>query len=396
VLAQVDDRGAVCDAIKTVIKGAIVTPMELRLARPHAEQIMVSLRYSPIQDSDGSIIGVSVTATDITTRKRAEEALFESQHQLAEAQRVARMGSWEYDLENGKVIWSLQMYRLFDFDPDVGPPSHIEILKRYHPDDRLISQTAHANSLITGEKYELDVRIELPGGSTRYCQIVGQPVTNEVGAVVRFLGTAMDITERKLAEQAALEASIALEYQKQALEVANARLESLATSDGLTGLKNRRALDAHLEYEFARSNRYQVDLSVILLDIDNFKNYNDSFGHQAGDDVLRDVAAILTHCTRESDIIARYGGEEMCIVLPETDTDAAHHIAERLRCEVETSKWQRMPVTVSLGVASFSPEMDSVSDLILAADRALYKSKDLGRNRVTLADRFADLSEKAA
>jgi diguanylate cyclase (GGDEF)-like protein len=235
----------------------------------------------------------------------------------------------------------------------------------------------------------------MPDGSMKYCQVVGEPVVDINGKAARLIGTVMDITERKQAEHIAKEASIALEFQKKALEEANTRLENLATSDGLTGLRNRRALDSQLDQEFARSSRYKATLSLLLMDIDFFKKYNDSFGHQAGDDVLRAVAELLQNGTRESDIVARYGGEELCIVLPETNVVEAFRIAERLRLAVANHPWEKQKVTVSMGISTYQSGMRTAHDLVLAADQALYISKAEGRNRVTLADNIEDVSKAA-
>jgi len=372
-------------AIKTILKKKTLEPVEILLSKKDGSEVIVSLRYSSIEDADGKVIGISATATDITKRKHAEAALYESQKQLAEAQRLAKMGSWEYHVEDKTITWSRQMYRLFDFDPECGTPSKADILGRYHPEDVDSVKDLNVRALKEGLKYEIDVRIYLLDGSLRHCQIIGEPVVDDNGKVVRIIGTAMDITERKIAEQIAKESTNALEYQKRALEEANLRLEALASSDGLTGLRNRRSLDLQLEYEFARSARYNISLSVILLDIDHFKTFNDSFGHQAGDEVLRTVADILKQGTRESDIVARYGGEEMCIVLPETSFADAGVMANRLRQAVLNFKWERRQVTVSVGVSTFLPNMQSAEELVLNADVALYISKSQGRNMVTMA-----------
>jgi diguanylate cyclase (GGDEF)-like protein/PAS domain S-box-containing protein len=385
-IVDFSEISSIPDVAKLLLDGVEVEPVEVCLRKKDGTSAIVSLRYSPIQDAGGTVIGVSATASDVSYRKRAEAALYESQRQLAEAQRVAQMGSFEVDLASEEVAWSRQMYRLYDFDPIDGTPTIESIRRRHHPDDLAAMAEAQAKAIQTTRKYKIDVRILLPDSGIRHCQIVGQPVTDENGKVVRILGTAMDITERKQAEQIAQEATTELQVQKKALEEANSMLESLATSDSLTGLRNRRALDTQIEQEFARSKRYRVNLSFILLDIDYFKAYNDSFGHQAGDDVLRNVAEVLKKGTRESDVVARYGGEELCVVLPETAVAEAETIAERLRVAIANADWEFRQVTVSLGVSTYLPGMIGADDLILGADKALYISKESGRNRVTLAE----------
>lgn len=177
--------------------------------------------------------------------------------------------------------------------------------------------------------------------------------------------------------------NIVLEFQMQELEKANAELEALATQDGLTGIKNRRAFGMRLEEEVARATRYSLPLALLLLDVDNFKSYNDTFGHPAGDEVLKIVAQILEQNARETDLAARYGGEEFVVLLPQTDAAGAWVIAERIRRAVADYPWLDRAVTLSIGVAHLLPVVDTGSELIARADQALYQSKAGGRNRVS-------------
>jgi diguanylate cyclase len=178
----------------------------------------------------------------------------------------------------------------------------------------------------------------------------------------------------------------------QELEAANRKLAELSTTDQLTGLKNRRHLDQVLRDEVARCQRHRHALAVLLMDIDHFKRFNDSYGHQVGDDCLRAVAAVLQASLRSpSDCVARYGGEEFCMVLPETALEGAYTVAERVRSEVEAMRFEvdgrAVPVTVSIGIATLPPQLAAgVPQLLQQADAALYRSKADGRNRVTVAD----------
>lgn len=177
----------------------------------------------------------------------------------------------------------------------------------------------------------------------------------------------------------------------EALEAANRKLEELSATDQLTGLKNRRHLDRTLREEFVRCFRYKHPIAVLLLDIDHFKQFNDTWGHLVGDDCLRSVAEALTAAVRwPSDRIARYGGEEFCVVMPETEAEGAHIVAERIRVAVEELQFEvngrPVPVTVSIGVAAVVPtQADGGEQLVAAADKALYQAKAAGRNRVELA-----------
>jgi diguanylate cyclase (GGDEF)-like protein len=164
----------------------------------------------------------------------------------------------------------------------------------------------------------------------------------------------------------------------------NARLAELAATDGLTGLKNSRAFREALTSAGSFASRMDHPLSLILLDVDHFKSYNDTFGHLAGDDVLRTVGTLLRGQLRLHDLAARYGGEEFAVLLPATDDAAAQIVAERLREAIASHPWPLRPITASFGVATLAVgDPASPPDLVAWADRALYASKRAGRNRVT-------------
>jgi len=176
------------------------------------------------------------------------------------------------------------------------------------------------------------------------------------------------------------------------LERANARLFTLSCTDGLTGLFNRRHLDRILESEVSRHNRYNLALSVALVDVDHFKTINDTYGHTVGDDVLRRIASSVQPLCRTADVVARYGGEEICVVLASTPLSGALTLAERLRVGIEAlphtaDDGTTFRATVSVGVAGAEPRSDrrdtlTVQALLARADRALYAAKHAGRNRV--------------
>jgi len=161
---------------------------------------------------------------------------------------------------------------------------------------------------------------------------------------------------------------------------------SEARIDSLTGLANRRALEEILAAEISRAHRFAHQLAVVLLDLDRFKEINDSFGHAAGDVMLRAVSRLLTSLARQGDTVARWGGEEFVVVLPETDLAGAQRFAERLRRTIEAHSVGDMKTSASCGVATMVPE-DSVEELLGAADQALYQAKSNGRNRTEVAVR---------
>lgn len=164
------------------------------------------------------------------------------------------------------------------------------------------------------------------------------------------------------------------------LRRANQTLETKVHLDALTGLNNRRAFDQRLAREFEQARASRQALSVVMLDVDEFKKFNDAFGHPAGDEVLQTVARAIHTVARDSDFPARYGGEEFVIILPRASVEGSCRAAERLRCAIETQAWTLRGITASLGVATLSDEIQTPGALIEAADSALYASKTAGRN----------------
>jgi diguanylate cyclase (GGDEF)-like protein len=173
-----------------------------------------------------------------------------------------------------------------------------------------------------------------------------------------------------------------LDAMNEKLRRQNEELERLSTSDALTGLYNRRYLTQRLSEELVRSYRHKGAFSVLMADVDEFKKYNDTFGHPAGDEVLKKVATILLNSTRSMDCTARYGGEEFAVLLTGTAADVASEIAERIRARVETHPFPGRKITLSIGIAEFPTDGQTADEVISSADEALYSAKREGRNRV--------------
>jgi diguanylate cyclase (GGDEF)-like protein/PAS domain S-box-containing protein len=247
--------------------------------------------------------------------------------------------------------------------------------------DRLLTRLAH----IYDERRPCQSE-ELLLNDGRVFEMDYSPVSSEDGSGYH-LWQLRDVTDRRQLRDtsAVLEAQKReLEAQKRELEEANARLEALATTDGLTGLLNQRAFGERLAEEFRRARRYGEPLSLILLDVDHFKTYNDSFGHLAGNAALKRLAEVLREHARETDLVARFGGEEFTLILPHTVGKEAVALAERLRSALEETVWNaQYPITASFGVCTLTPETDGPETLIARADAAMYCAKSDGRNRVS-------------
>jgi diguanylate cyclase (GGDEF)-like protein len=175
---------------------------------------------------------------------------------------------------------------------------------------------------------------------------------------------------------------VAVALDRAALKEQAGTYAQLSVTDALTGLLNRRYIEARLTEEIRRSNRHGFPMSFMLLDVDEFKSYNDRFGHPAGDEALKLVGQILKETVRGADVAARYGGEEFAVLLPQTTGDEAEVIAERVRQRIEQATFQNRRVTVSIGIGTCSASINSMRALIDAADKALYAAKRNGRNNV--------------
>lgn len=209
------------------------------------------------------------------------------------------------------------------------------------------------------------------------------------GGTLGAISANLDITERELAErrihlqmQQINEFAVKLEEQKRALVQANERLQHLAVTDGLTGLWNHRRFHEELERRISEHRVSGRPISLMLVDIDHFKSFNDSFGHQTGDDLLRQFARILKDQSRGTDFPARYGGEEFAMILNGAKQADAIETAERFRTAILEEPWNSRAVTASFGLVTLDSSVESPRELIERADQALYHAKTSGRNRV--------------
>jgi len=228
--------------------------------------------------------------------------------------------------------------------------------------------------------FEVEYRLRRHDGEYRHVSVRGVPVIERDSTVREWVGVCSDITERKRHEEQ--------------LAAANARivevLRAQAIRDSLTGLFNRQYLDETLEREIRRSRRIRAPLSVVMLDIDHFKIFNDTYGHAAGDEVLKLLGKLLRKTVRASDVACRYGGEEFVVVLLDTDLAAALPSIERICSEIKRRhciyQGQTLPgISVSAGIAQYPVHGNSAETLLRAADEAMYAAKNAGRDRIEIS-----------
>lgn len=323
-----------------------------------------------IADEVGKPIRMIGAMMDITARKQTEARLQESEMNLLEAQRIAHLGSWVWHIESGELEWSEEQYKIFGYQPDEINPVYKIFIHAIYEQDKEDVLAAISHAIDTDQVFDLEFRITQPNGNLRWIYTQAEVTRGRDGAAQKMVGTSMDITDRKLLEE---------------------RLKFQVVHDELTGLYNRRVLEKRLNDEIERAIRYNHSLSIFMLDIDHFKQINDTHGHPVGDIVLQALASILEKTTRKTDYLARFGGEEFVVILPETPLDTALSLAERLREEIATQPisiddHNQLKLTASIGIASFPEHTQSPQELLGMADKAMYKAKRDGRNRISTVD----------
>jgi diguanylate cyclase (GGDEF)-like protein len=272
-------------------------------------------------------------------------------------------------------------------DDDEGVPIKLTLPRDMNLQDASLrlAEAINVLSILQGQSaYKLVIEMEYKQ-TTQHRDMASSESQSEL-ALDKAGGGSYDDIDLSLIESIAPQMALALdraEWQEKAEQ-----LQLMSVTDPLTGLLNRRYLIERLSEELKRSERYGYTMSFMMIDIDDFKLYNDRNGHQAGDLALEMTAQCLKSALRSADVAARYGGEEFGILLPQTNLEEANIIAERIRQLVERIRYphgREQPlghVTVSIGVATNTPELDKEEKIIAAADRALYHAKRLGKNSV--------------
>lgn len=257
---------------------------------------------------------------------------------------------------------------------DLMGPAAVAREKLIHPDDRLSVERDIDDALRANRLFRVAYRLQTAAGQTRWVSEQGRGVFNRRGALVAVEGHIGDITDQKLAEQSLAEQAI---------------------RDVLTGLYNRRFFDDRIDVEMARARRNHHSVAFLMCDLDYFKAVNDSRGHHVGDDVLKTVARAILSSTRGSDLVVRWGGDEIVVVLAETDEAGGRVVAERIRRAVrKLSEAQGIRFDMSIGIAVSPTHGDAVDHLIRLADRALYIAKKSG-DKIQVGDEYYRLDAHA-
>jgi diguanylate cyclase (GGDEF)-like protein/PAS domain S-box-containing protein len=321
----------------------------------------VEYTATPVEKEE-EVVGTVVTFVDRTESREAEDKLRRNQMQLAEAQRLASVGSWEWDIRADRIEWSDELYRIFGLDPQDFEATYEGYRRYVHADDVKPLDDAVRNAIDQRQTFTTEHRIIRPDGTVRVLRALGKVVVDDADTVTGMIGSAQDITERKGLEE---------------------RLKHDALHDSLTTLANRVLFRDRVEHALQRVSRNGDSAGVMFIDIDNFKNINDTLGHSIGDQLLQVVALRLRDSLRASDTAARLGGDEFAVLLEETSEAGMVLIANRLLGALQepiTLQGNTLVVKASIGIA-FGTRGARVDELLRNADTAMYAAKRQGRNR---------------
>ncbi len=379
------------------IRDHVMFQSTLRVHTADGTCVWADVRAAAMRDGD-QFLGYVGTIMDVTKKLEAERALHDSEARFRAAIGAIRDGFVLRNSQGEIILCNASAERIFGQSAErfVGRlvPVDEELLIHEDGSPFPYEDNPAVKALREGkEQTDVVVGIKRDHGETTWVSLSAAPLfrsgESRPSSVVT---TFADITERMWFEKliagqiASLnDAHQQLQIHQQELAEANRRLESLAITDGLTGLKNHRAFHERLAEEYERAKRNGTPLSVLLLDVDNFKLFNDTHGHPEGDKALQRLAEVLKSISRSTDLTARYGGEEFAVILPGASAEGAVECAERMRAAIDRQARQEGGVTASFGAATLQPGL-TASALVAQADAALYVSKAAGRNRVTHHD----------
>ena len=361
-----DDASALTAHFRSLLAGKIKSStQERRFLRKDGSVFWGLVSTSTVQDHNGQHKWVVGMITDIDKQKRVEEALRESEERL------------RFITENTHdIVWQLDRNLCFTYingaDRRMRGFGREEVIGQSLK--ALIPPSGHATvdafmpkgALDSDESFEVEMFCK--DGSRVWVEIKATPIRQHSGAIIGFIGVTRDATQRR-------------EIQE--------KLREQTIRDPLTGLFNRRYLDESLERELARAKRDNLPLSLLMIDLDHFKKLNDTYGHLAGDEVLKCLGELIRKGARGADLPCRYGGEEFLLVLPNMSLEIAAERAEQWCQAFAEARINfggvTLSATLSVGVSAYPGHGSTRESLIEAADQALYAAKDAGRNRVVLA-----------
>ena len=344
---------------------------EHRMQHKDGRWIWILDRGKTEYDASGKPIRMIGTHTDITEKKEIETRLRESEKNLLLAQEIAHLGNWAWNFETDILEWSDETFRIFGEEPQSFVPTYDKFLEYIPKEDRQNVIEAVAETLKDDTKvYDIIHQITHQDGTRKFVHEQGTLRYDVNKRPVKMMGTILDVTKHTLIEQR-------LEEQKRALH-------HQANHDALTGLPNRILFNDRLFHAIERARRSLNKLAVFFIDLDQFKQINDSLGHDIGDEVLRRVSIIFKNSLRKQDTLARMGGDEFMVILEDVkDTEDVSLVAQKMLDNLHEPliiKGNPFFISCSIGISLYPNDGGVMKTLIQNADAAMYKSKEMGRN----------------
>ncbi len=357
-----------------VLEGEVVATEQV-LVQPSGESRWESIHYAPNRDAEGRVIGIYAVETDVHEEKRNEEALRRANWMLSSHINNTPLAVLEWDRDFHLVRWSPQAERIFGWRADEVRGMTLDGNQLIHEADRA-AVVELLQKLMKGEEPRATglTRSKTKSGATIWCEWYHSCLLDDDGNIVSILSFVQDVSSRIQAEE---------------------RLQYMATRDALTGLPNRLLLHERLAQAIAQAKRTGRRVGVLFIDLDRFKNVNDTLGHRIGDELLKEVSKALLTALRDSDLLARLGGDEFMVVVEDFDEPSVlGRIAQKLLDAISQPfkiEEHDIYVTSSIGISVYPDDSDDPEELLKHADVAMYRSKELGRNTYQFLD--ADLAQ---
>ena len=348
---------------RRILVGESVFDYETRHMRRDGSYVDLSFNAVPLRDVEGAVIGATGTARDVTAEKAAAAALYENVEKLRLAVDAAELVYWEWDRDTDQLHWGRDPSSLMGSAPAGRTTRWTEYLKLVHPEDRdRYLDTVNAAWEQTGPCSN-EYRVVRHDGQVAWLSSHAKTLADASGRAHRMIGVSQDITERKRQEEEA---------------------RFLAYHDTLTGLPNRRLLDDRLRQAVFLAQRRDARVALMVVDLDHFKPVNDALGHRAGDAVLREAANRIAGCLRKADTLARHGGDEFVVVIPDLPLEGdCQVVAEKILRSLEPPfrvDGRDFTIGASIGVSIYPVDAGDIEALLRNADAAMYRAKQLGRN----------------
>ncbi|MBC7877081.1 MAG: diguanylate cyclase [Anaerolineales bacterium] len=346
--------------------------VETGVVKENESIVWTEVSAVPVDFPDWKIV---VVTSDITERKQAEEDLRANEQRLHLAAAAGEVGIWDWDIVKDELIWDESMYSLYSIDEKDFSGAYDAWISTLHPDDRQFTDGEIQAALHGEREYAPEFRILRPDGIVRVIKATSQTIRDQDGKALRMIGTNIDITERKQAEEEIIKLNTNLEMKvaerTDELAAANKKLHELSIVDELTGLYNRRGFLLHAEQQLLLARRAKYNLLVFYADLDGLKQINDRFGHSAGDEAIIIAGRALYETFRTSDIKARLGGDEFIVLAIEAEEQDAQMLVARLHEQLAENNQ-----SMSIGVVTLNAQNEiTLDELIARADEAMYAEK---------------------